>query len=164
MTIITTNINYTIDNSSRNTAKRYFSATLNLTFFNVTYSIYLREKYPFITLSLSLFISVCHLFYFYPLSLTLSNSVPLSFCRLFSASLSPSLLLCQSNFWISCVPSHLSKLHFRLEKEVSQFRAWMNLKLTFRFPSLFKIIFDSDAMSAYERLFTLIMKVSIFLR
>ena len=157
-----------MDNSSRKTAKRYFSAKLNLTFFNVTYSVYIRKKYPFVSLSLSLFISVCHLFYFYPLSLILSiflsNSLSLSYCRLLSASLSPSLLLCQSNFWISCLPPLLSQLHFRLEKEVSQFRAWMNLKLTFRFPSLFKIIFDSDAMSAYERLFTLIMKVSLFLR
>ena len=95
------------NNSSRNTAKRYFSATLNQMFFNVTYSVHLREKYPFVTLSLSLFTSVCHLFYFYPLSLTLSifisNSLSLSFCRLLSASLSPSLLLCQSNFWISCL-------------------------------------------------------------
>jgi hypothetical protein len=36
----------------------------------------------------------------------------------------------------------------------------MNLKLTFRFPALFKIIFDSDAMGVYERLFTTIMKVN----
>jgi hypothetical protein len=48
----------------------------------------------------------------------------------------------------------------RLEQEVSQFRAWMNLKLTFRFPALFKIIFDSEAMGVYERLFTTIMKVT----
>lgn len=54
-----------------------------------------------------------------------------------------------------------ASLTISLEREVSQFRAWMNLKLSFHFPALFKIIFDSEAMSAYERLFTTIMKVRI---
>lgn len=56
-------------------------------------------------------------------------------------------------------PFFMLHLIISLEREVSQFRAWMNLKLSFHFPALFKIIFDSDAMSAYERLFTTIMKV-----
>jgi Gamma tubulin complex component C-terminal len=40
-------------------------------------------------------------------------------------------------------------------------RAWMNLKLQFRVPPLFTIVFDADAMGAYERLFTTLMKVRL---
>jgi hypothetical protein len=49
----------------------------------------------------------------------------------------------------------------RLEKEVSQFRAWMNLKLSYKFPAVFSIVFDSDAMSCYDRVFTSIMKIRL---
>jgi hypothetical protein len=47
----------------------------------------------------------------------------------------------------------------RLEKELNQFRAWMVLKIQFRFPPLFKIIFDAEALGSYERIFTALMKV-----
>ena len=47
----------------------------------------------------------------------------------------------------------------KLEKQLLQFRAWMNLKLQFRVPDLFKIVFDADAMGAYERIFSSVMKV-----
>lgn len=47
----------------------------------------------------------------------------------------------------------------RLEQEVAQIRAWLGVHLQFRFPSMFTIIFDSEALSAYERIFSFVMKV-----
>jgi len=49
----------------------------------------------------------------------------------------------------------------RLEAELEQIRAWLGLQLQFRFPAIFGIIFDSDALAAYERLFAFIMKVCL---
>lgn len=48
----------------------------------------------------------------------------------------------------------------RIEAEVSQFRAWMNLKLLVQLPPMFKVIFDPETIASYERIFSLIMKVS----
>ena len=48
----------------------------------------------------------------------------------------------------------------RIEAEVSQFRAWMNLKLLVQLPPMFKVIFDPETIVSYERIFSLIMKVS----
>jgi hypothetical protein len=44
---------------------------------------------------------------------------------------------------------------------MSQFRSWMNLKMQFTFPPLFKIIFDAEALGLYERIFTFLMKVGL---
>jgi hypothetical protein len=95
---------------------------------------------------------------------TIPSSLPLTSPPLLLSSLLLSSLLLSSHFRFlfypltSVLPAFLI---ISLEREVSQFRAWMNLKLSFHFPALFKIIFDSEAMSAYERLFTTIMKVCI---
>ena len=48
----------------------------------------------------------------------------------------------------------------RLESELSKLRVWMNLKVNFQFADIFRIIFDNEAMNCYERIFTLLMKVS----
>ena len=47
----------------------------------------------------------------------------------------------------------------RIEAEVSQFRAWMNLKLLVQLPPMFKVIFDPETIVSYERIFSLIIKV-----
>jgi hypothetical protein len=47
----------------------------------------------------------------------------------------------------------------RIEREVAQVRAWMGLKLQLVFPPMFRVIFDAEAVSSYERIFSAIMKV-----
>ena len=47
----------------------------------------------------------------------------------------------------------------RLQREMERLRAWTNLKLQLSLPSLFRVIFDADAVSGYERIFAAIMKV-----
>ena len=47
----------------------------------------------------------------------------------------------------------------RLEAEVEQLRAWTNLRLDFRFPAVFGIVLDAEALGGYGRLFSAIMKV-----
>lgn len=47
----------------------------------------------------------------------------------------------------------------RIETEVNQFRAWMNLKLQVQLPKAFKVVFDPETVICYERIFSLIMKV-----
>ncbi len=49
----------------------------------------------------------------------------------------------------------------RLNQELNKFRTWMNLKLVFVIPSIFKIIFDSDAIYGYERVFNTLMKIKL---
>jgi hypothetical protein len=53
------------------------------------------------------------------------------------------------------------KTHSRLEKEVSQMRTWMSLKLQYSFHLLLKVIFDTESIRNYERMFSLIMKVCL---
>lgn len=48
----------------------------------------------------------------------------------------------------------------RLQAEINQFRACMNIKLKLSFPLMFKAIIDADAVNCYERIFSVIMKVS----
>ena len=47
----------------------------------------------------------------------------------------------------------------RIEAMLSNYRSWMNLKLKYQLPSIFKIIFDNDSISTYERIFSMLMKV-----
>ncbi len=53
--------------------------------------------------------------------------------------------------------------YLKMEEEVSKMKSWINLKLQFNFPTLFKVIFDSESIRNYERVFTLIMKVILLL-
>lgn len=46
-----------------------------------------------------------------------------------------------------------------IENELNQIKAWMNLKLKLSIPPIFSILFDSDAVGIYERLFSSLMKV-----
>ena len=46
-----------------------------------------------------------------------------------------------------------------LDSKMSQYRAWMNLKLSFKFPRVFGIVVDHDAVSAYSRIFSSLIKV-----
>ena len=47
-----------------------------------------------------------------------------------------------------------------LDSRMSQYRAWMNLKLNFKFPRVFGIVVDQDAVSAYSRIFSSLIKVT----
>ena len=49
----------------------------------------------------------------------------------------------------------------RLEKELNQLRSWLNIQLHVRFPPVFHIVFDTEALSAYQRLFSLLMKIRL---
>jgi hypothetical protein len=49
----------------------------------------------------------------------------------------------------------------RLESMLSRYRAWMTLKLNFKFPDIFLIVFDTESINAYERIFSMLMKVII---
>jgi hypothetical protein len=51
----------------------------------------------------------------------------------------------------------------RIEAMLSNYRRWMNLKLKYQLPSIFKIIFDNDSISTYERIFSMLIKV-LYLR
>lgn len=46
-----------------------------------------------------------------------------------------------------------------LDSRMSQYRAWMNLRLNFKFPRVFGIVVDHDAVSAYSRIFSSLIKV-----
>ncbi len=59
-----------------------------------------------------------------------------------------------SPFTISRYP----ETHLRLEKELQQLRAWLGVQLRVSFPSVFQIIFDAEALAAYQRLFSLLMR------
>jgi hypothetical protein len=48
----------------------------------------------------------------------------------------------------------------RVQTEVDRVRAWMHVKLNLHFPPMFRVIFDADAVTCYERVFGVIMKVS----
>lgn len=65
---------------------------------------------------------------------------------------------------VSACPYTISRFpetHARLDKELAQIRSWMNIQLRVRFPAVFHIIFDAEALSAYQRLFSLIMKIRL---
>lgn len=47
----------------------------------------------------------------------------------------------------------------RVQEEVDRVRAWMQIKLCLHFPPMFRVIFDADAVTCYERVFAAIMKV-----
>lgn len=48
-----------------------------------------------------------------------------------------------------------------LDARMSQYRAWMNLKLNFKFPHVFGIVVDQDAVSSYSRIFSVLIKVTM---
>ncbi len=48
-----------------------------------------------------------------------------------------------------------------LESRLGQYRSWMSLKLSFKFPTVLGIVVDSDAVSAYSRVFSSLIKVCI---
>ena len=65
---------------------------------------------------------------------------------------------------VSACPYTISRYpetHVRLEQELSQLRSWLNIQLRVRFPPIFHIIFDTEALSAYQRLFSLLMKIRL---
>lgn len=65
---------------------------------------------------------------------------------------------------VSACPYTISRYpetHVRLDQELSQLRSWLNIQLRVRFPPIFHIIFDAEALSAYQRLFTLLMKIRL---
>jgi hypothetical protein len=47
-----------------------------------------------------------------------------------------------------------------LDARLAQYRSWMSLKLVFKFPSIFGIVVDSDAVYSYSRVFSSLIKVS----
>lgn len=49
----------------------------------------------------------------------------------------------------------------RIQSEVDRVRAWMHMKLQLAFPPMFRVIFDTDAVTCYERIFSAIMKVRV---
>eukprot|EP01032_Pedospumella_encystans_P010136 gene10136-11874_t len=49
----------------------------------------------------------------------------------------------------------------RIQTEVDRIRAWMHMKLQLSFPPMFRVIFDADAVTCYERIFSAIMKVRV---
>jgi hypothetical protein len=68
-----------------------------------------------------------------------------------------------SNYPVTSVPTAARHpdTAARVQVEVDRVRAWMNLKLQLHFPPMFRVIFDAEAMTCYERVFALIMKVSV---
>lgn len=50
----------------------------------------------------------------------------------------------------------------RIQTEVDRIRAWMHMKLQLSFPPMFRVIFDAEAVTCYERIFSAIMKVQTF--
>lgn len=50
-----------------------------------------------------------------------------------------------------------------LDARLAQYRSWMSLKLVFKFPSVFGIVVDSDAVYSYSRVFSSLIKVSVFI-
>lgn len=49
----------------------------------------------------------------------------------------------------------------RLESELKDLKYWMDLKLQLEIPSIFRIIFDNEALGKYERLFSTLVKVRL---
>jgi hypothetical protein len=49
----------------------------------------------------------------------------------------------------------------RLESELKGLKYWMNLKLQLEIPSIFRVIFDSEALGKYERVFSTLVKVRL---
>jgi len=49
----------------------------------------------------------------------------------------------------------------RLEKELGQLRGWLGIQLHFTFPPIFNIIFDAEALGAYRRLFSLLLRIRL---
>jgi hypothetical protein len=47
----------------------------------------------------------------------------------------------------------------KLEAILSNHRTWMNIHLRYNFPKLFSVIFDAESLVAYERIYSMIMKV-----
>lgn len=47
----------------------------------------------------------------------------------------------------------------KMEEELAKIRTWMNIKMQFQFPPLFKVIFDAESVRHYERIFSLVMKI-----
>jgi hypothetical protein len=62
-----------------------------------------------------------------------------------------------SPFTISRYP----ETYVRLEKELGQIRAWLGIQLRVAFPPIFHVIFDSEALAAYQRLFSLLMRIRL---
>jgi predicted DNA-binding ArsR family transcriptional regulator len=51
----------------------------------------------------------------------------------------------------------------RIENIVSNYKQWINLKISLKIHDIFLIILDADIMKSYENLFNLLMKVGILL-
>ena len=73
----------------------------------------------------------------------------------------------QSNNTINTYPitssytsSRYPDTYLYIQKEINQFRCWMNIKLKLLFPPMFKVIYDRDSVNNYEKIFTFIMRVS----
>lgn len=49
----------------------------------------------------------------------------------------------------------------RLESELKGLKYWMNLKLQLEIPSIFRVIFDSEALGKYERVFSTLVNVRL---
>ena len=49
----------------------------------------------------------------------------------------------------------------RIDSIVQHYHRFLSLKLTYAFQPLFAVILDATAMASYQRLFTLLMKVSM---
>jgi len=49
----------------------------------------------------------------------------------------------------------------RLESELKDLKYWMNLKLQLEIPSIFRVIFDNEALGKYERVFSTLVKVRL---
>ena len=61
----------------------------------------------------------------------------------------------------SFTSSKYPETYHRLSTLIHNFHGYMQLKLDFAFPTLFKIIIDESSLSSYQRLFTQLMKVRL---
>ena len=52
------------------------------------------------------------------------------------------------------------EIHQQLEQEVASMKIWLQMKLQYSFHHLLRVIFDLESIRQYERIFSLIMKVS----
>ena len=59
----------------------------------------------------------------------------------------------------SFTSARFADTYLRMDQEVARIRMWLNIKLHVQLPAIVKVVFDSEIMRNYERLFSLILKV-----
>jgi hypothetical protein len=102
--------------------------------------------------------------------LVYSNKIPISQVNESNFGLNIVSLKFNSNSVLNTYPvaSSFTSIRYpdtflRIEEELNKIRSWMNIKLFLDIPPVFKILFDSDAISGYERIFSYLIKVIIII-